>query len=226
MRTICVLAASVAVLAGMMLPSTPARACDDRYPVTCNPTVVEPPDHARPKAHPSPKRKAKASTATRSRAGAGNARSRQSKAAAGAARRVHPRLVGANGRSSRPNPSPPPEQVSASLIQPALATARVPSAVDAVEARHAVEADHPAAVPRPAGDQDHSSLERTVRDDEANRLDRSADPIVIVSHAELNEIDRAAFAPPQLADQAWLAQLLAALGGAFAAASMLRLLTG
>jgi hypothetical protein len=211
MRTIHVLAAGFATLAGATLVAAPAGACDDRYPLACSPAVVvAEPDTASVQIQPVRKRASIAVRAAGKRRSAG-------------VNPIHNRSVARSNTRPRATAS---NQGVPKAVPDERAARAVPEqrAVKVVRGQQD-DADENAAVsPQGAPERDRAAAAPVVQDDETKRTERPADPIVIVSREELNEIDLGAIAPPEPADQSWLARLLAALGGAFAAASVLRFL--
>jgi hypothetical protein len=221
--------------AAAMLIAGPARACDDRFPASCAPVPAVQTEDAQDSARAAAPRKSAGKASLRKRAAAGRKSARKSVAHASAAhasaarasyarastaRIGHRRAHRANAGTSVPVPSARPEQfddLEEEPIKPrdAIAVASRPPAP-----REDLLSDtvRPAAMAVP----DAAGVARAA--DETGTVERATEPIVVVSQAERNEIDLAAMEKPRPAQHNWLAQLLAALGAAFAAASVLRFL--
>jgi hypothetical protein len=220
-RAIRILASSLVALAGALLIAIPARACDDRYPTTCAPVPAVQAEDSQASAQPARTRKSAASTSQRKRA-LGRAAGRKSPARAAASRHDRRGAQKSDATEAVPLPPTPPDRAEAK----ASGHATVGNAVarDSAPKAPPRNADSPAEGAGTELPGDAFALAHALPNADADTTDRAGEPIVIVSHAERNEIDLAALAPPQPADQNWLARLLAALGGAFAAASVLRFL--
>jgi hypothetical protein len=201
-------AVCVATLAALAVGPRPAHACDNRFPWTCESAPAAAPEEA-----------PAATRATRTRPPA-----TQNKAQKRAAPRAQREPQRANRRAVSREAAGQPDRRGAATAKPGTASApALPPAAAEAEARY----DAGDAMPDPGGTSVSNPVPAAHEQESATAApDPDAAPIVIVSHAELNEIDRAAHPPPQTTDQTWLARLLAALGGAFAAASVLRFLAG
>jgi hypothetical protein len=202
----------VGLPAALMLVAGPARACDDRFPATCAPVPAVQEDAAPDTARAAGTAKQFRSTSLRKRAAA--------RAAGRKAARVS---IQERDRAARRTTS---DRVSTQLTPvPPLPPPREQRAgpATAVAVTHA--GDRPA-TPAVVESRDEGEGKVAFAGDDAVPLDRAVEPVVIVSAGERNEIDLAAMAQAQSQpeDPNWLARMLAALGAAFAAASVLRFL--